>query len=184
MAASTAKKVCVGMRARYVEESLGKIQWTAFQAERQGYYKANVEPKGVGAARSGDAAFAVVKKEVDTTCRSYFTQKYPKATAYAKAYGGEPIEDICTSFVTYKSSQYHPWDIDKARKNAQMTLQSAVVASNKPFCQVGAARNEIVCSDQGIKACFAELPDICVKSEMALGGMERPCCKLGQGMDL
>lgn len=183
MAASTAKKVCVGMRARYVEESLGKIQWTAFEAEKGGYYKANVEPRAVGAATLDDAAFATVKKETAETCRSYFSQKYPKATAYATAYGGTPIEDICVSFTTYNPSSYHPWDMDKARKNAQVALQNAIVAKNQPFCQAGAARNEIICSSQGIKACFAELSGICAKSSTPLGGMERPCCKLGEGMD-
>lgn len=183
MAASTAKKVCVGMRARYVEESLGKIQWTQFQAEREDYYNKNVKPLGVSGAQLTDADFSAVKNEISATCKSYFTQKYPKATAYAKTYGGEPIENICTSFVTYNKSSYHPWDIDKERSKAQLNLVNKIANKNSPFCKAGETRNTVVCTDQAVKTCFAELTDTCVKTKSSLGGMERPCCQLGSGTD-
>lgn len=179
MASSTAKKVCTGMRARYVEESIGKIQWNDFQAERSDYYSKNVEPKAVAAAFLTDAQFSDVKSGVVISCKAYFSQKYPKATSYAKAYGGEPIENICDSFVTYSKSSYKAWDMDKVRAQTQSAAVYAVTAKHAPFCKNGDARNVVVCNDQAIKACFADLSDTCSKTTSPLGGMERPCCQLG-----
>lgn len=175
MSASTAKKVCVGLRAQYVEDSIGKLQWTAFQYERQDYYTKNVKPKAVEAAMKTDAEFNAIKKEVEATCKTYFTQKYPKASAYAK----EPIEEICTSFITYSKSQYHPWDMDKVRSQAQSAIVSEVANKNTPFCDKDDTRNSLTCDDQGLKSCQASLPGTCAKTSGSLGGMERPCCRYG-----
>lgn len=120
---------------------------------------------------------------MEISCKSYFSQKYPKASAYATAYGDEPIENICTSFVTYNKSSYHPWDMDKARAAAQLNLVHDIAYKNAPFCQKGDSRNTVVCSKQSIKTCFNDLTDVCQKPQTELGGMEKPCCQLGQGMD-
>lgn len=175
MAAPTAKKVCVGLRARYVEDSIGKLQWNDFQNERQAYYSKNVKPKAVEAAMKTDAEFAAVKKEVEATCKSYFNQKYPKASAY----GGEPIDAICTSFVTYSKSQYHPWDMDKVRAQAQSAIAAEVANKNEPFCIKDDTRNSVTCDSEGLKSCQSSLPGTCAKTSGSLGGMERPCCRYG-----
>ena len=184
MATSTAKKVCVGMRSRYVEESIGKVQWNDFQYERAGYYLKNMEPKAIEAALLGDDAFTKMKSTLEATCKTYFVQKYPKANLYVKAYGGDPIEATCTDFATDSTSSYAQYDMGKARAQAQFKITSAELQKLYPFCSKGNERNVIVCSQQSHAQCTTDLPSICKKTTSPYGGMEMPCCKLGSGEDV
>ncbi len=181
MSSSTAKKVCALFRDRYVVQSMGKLQWHAFQIERGEYYKKNVRPKAEGAALVSDAAFKNIKEDVRTACKQYFLQQYPQANIFTAAFNDEPIETVCDGFVSYSPSSYHPWDMDKARNTIQKNLTYAMAGKTGGLCNADPAlRNLIKCQDgQGMNACTQSYPKACANSSLELGGKEIPCCQGG-----
>lgn len=170
MAAGTAKKACGVLKARYIEESLGKLEWDARAKEFYPYGQQNVKPRGEAGAMLDDAAFEQEKQAVDVACEAYFSQKYTKVAIYEKAY--PPAGGYVPGHCDYDLS------MEKYRREAQIKRVNEVTAKLTPFCKKGSAFNAVLCSGQQIEACFDELPGICAKDDK---GMQRPCCQLGDG---
>ncbi len=173
MAASTAKKVCAGMHARYLGESEGKVQNEAFYKEWPSYNNNVFGPVAEKAVLMTDGEFEGVVSSALAACENYFGQKYPKILLYRNTYkpAGDPDEKtLCPSSGLYKK-----------RRDAQSALLGQVAKKLEPLCKWGSVKNSLVCEDAAMPSCFSELGDVCVKASD--GGMQRPCCLLGSGMD-
>lgn len=184
---SNSKKVCSILRDRYINESLGKIEWQTFQADRTPYYKKNLKPMAVESSMLSEAEFGAKKVTALANCKSYFNTMYPKATPYAVAYGGEAIDKTCDNFISFYKNLGATNRMDVDRLKAQDNYFYEVLGKLSPLCARG-ERNELKCQDgNALTQCKQYFPKACTKAGADifawLGGKEIPCCVGGGSTD-
>lgn len=187
LSADNSKEVCAILRDRYVNESIGKIQWNAYQLDRTPYYNKNMKPIAASSALLSADEFQAKKYTAAASCKTYFNTMYPKATAYATAYGGEAIDTICDSFISFYKDMGASGHMDTDRLKAQNAYFYELEGKLSPLCSKG-ERNQLKCENgPALSQCQQQLPKACVKAggEVAawLGGMELPCCVGGGSGD-
>lgn len=168
MSSDTAKKACVLLRQRYLDQSVAKIEWKEASFAKVNYYQDNIKAK---AAKSTFVKEQDFQKEIFNQvniCENYFKGKYPKALTYQYAE---------KQFCPQAEVENIMWE---SRKKAQQIYVSTAHAYTQPFCDYRTPNQTAIgCSVEGVPLCRQYLSsNACVKSTKYPNSVDVPCCQI------
>lgn len=168
MSSETAKKACILLRQRYIDESIAKIEWIDAGFARVEYYKNNIQSKAAKGIFTSEQDFQKEILNQITICESYFKARYPKALTFQYAE---------KQFCSPKDVENMMWE---ARKKAQQNYVSTALPYTEPFCDYRTAgKTALGCSKEGAPLCKQYLSaNACMKSAKYPGGVDVPCCQI------
>jgi hypothetical protein len=170
MAPSTAKKVCLILKDRYIKESIAKIDWNKAKFEVVDYIKNNLISKAQKSALVYEKDFEKIILEETNKCEKFFKEKYPTALTFKYA-----SKEFCNAQSITETMWYQ-------RKKAQQNLINQIYNFTRPFCEKNANDTTLICEKEFLNICHNYFKNnSCVKSKKdgAPGAVDIPCCQLG-----